>query len=100
MVHPELTLDSIVQRDADVIAAEAGRDIVMICISNGLYYGVSDIAREIWEVVGDPIRVSDIIDKLISSYDINRSSCEEQTLSFLRDLISEGLLRIRDGETS
>jgi hypothetical protein len=100
MVHPELTLDSIVQRDADVIAAEAGRDIVMISISNGLYYGVSDIAREIWDVVGDPIRVSDIIDKLISSYDINRSSCEEQTLSFLRDLISEGLLRIRDGETS
>jgi len=39
-----LNLDCIVQRDPDVMTAEAERDLVMVSIANGLYYGVSGVA--------------------------------------------------------
>ena len=91
-----LNLDCIVQRDPDVIAAEADQDLVMVSIANGFYYGVSDVAREIWEAIERPKKISDLIDDLTKTYNVDRSSCEEQTLSFLEDLLTEGLLQVRD----
>ena len=46
-----LTLNSIIQRDPEVIAAEADQDLVMVSIATGYYYGVSDVAREIWDAI-------------------------------------------------
>jgi hypothetical protein len=101
MTFPQiLNLDSIVQRDLDVIAAEADHDLVMMSISNGAYYGVSNVAREIWEAIERPKKVSDLIDDLTATYNVDRSLCQEQTLSFLENLLSEHLVQVRDGPTS
>jgi hypothetical protein len=95
-----LTLDCVVQRDQDVVAAEADQDVVMVSIPNGLYYAVSDIAREIWETIDRPTKISDLIDDLTAIYAVDRQLCEEETLSFLEDLRTEGLLQVRDGTSS
>lgn len=95
-----LNLNCIVQRDPDVIAAAADRDLVMVSIANGLYYGISDVAREIWEAIERPKKISDLIDDLAGGYNIDRTTCEQETLSFLEDLRTEGLLKVSDGKTS
>ena len=95
-----LNLDCIVQRDPDVMTAEAERDLVMVSIANGLYYGVSEVAREIWETIQQPKKVSDLINDLAGTYNIDRTTCEQETLSFLEDLRSEGLLKVVDGPAS
>ena len=101
MTFPQmLNLNCIVQRDPDVIAAEADRDLVMVSIANGLYYGVSDVAREIWETIERPKRISDLIDDLAGTYNIDRTTCEQETLAFLEDLRTEGLLKVSDAEVS
>ena len=101
MTFPQiLNLNCTVQRDPDVIAAEADRDLVMVSIANGLYYGVSDVAREIWETIERPKKISDLIDDLASTYNIDRTTCEQETLSFLEDLRTEGLLKVSDVEVS
>ena len=95
-----LNPESVVQRDHDVIAAEADQDVVMVSIANGLYYAVSDIARDIWETIDRPKKISDLIDGLTATYNVDRHRCEEETLSFLEDLRTEGLLQVRDGTSS
>jgi hypothetical protein len=92
-----LTLDSIIQRDPEIIAAEADKDLIMVSIATGSYYGLSDVARAIWDAIERPKRISDLIDDLTASYQIDSSSCEEQTLSFLEALLNEGLLQVNDG---
>jgi hypothetical protein len=91
-----LNLDTVVQRNADVMAAEAGSDLVMVSIVNGLYYGVSDIAREVWEAIEHPKKISDLIDDLLARYNVDKSRCEAETLSFLQDLLSEQLLQVKN----
>jgi hypothetical protein len=91
-----LTLNSIIQRDPEIIAAEADRDIVMVSIATGHYYGLSDVAREIWETIERPIKISDLVDDLTESYHVDASSCKVQTLSFLEALRDEGLLQVKD----
>jgi hypothetical protein len=91
-----LTLTSIIQRDSEVIAAEADRDLVMVSVATGHYYGISDVAREIWETIERPTRVSDLVNDLVANYQIDSISCEQQTLSFLEALLDEGLLQVKD----
>lgn len=98
-VSEKLDSGCVIQRDPEVIDAETDQEVVMVSIANGLYYGVSDVAREIWKTIEQPKRISDIIDDLAATYNIDRHSCEEQTLSFLESLRSEGLLRVKDGSS-
>ncbi len=91
-----LTLNSIIQRNPEVIAAAADQDLVMVSIASGTYYGVSDVGPESWDAIERPKRVSDLVIDLTASYHINSSSCEEQTLSFLETLLAEDLLLVTD----
>ena len=49
-----LRTDWVVQRDSDIIAAEADQDLVMVSIEKGFYYGLSNVGREIWEAIEHP----------------------------------------------
>jgi|SRR6516162_2323528 hypothetical protein len=95
-----LDLQCVVQRDPEILAAEADNDLVMVSIANGFYYAVSNVARDIWEAIERPKKVSDLIDDLAISYNIDRATCREETLSFLEDLRAEGLLKVSDGSGS
>ena len=95
-----LNLNSIVQRASDVIAAESGHDLVMVSVTKGLYYGISDVARGIWEAIEHPKKISDLIDDLTASYRIDRETCARETISFLESLRSEELLQVRDGSVA
>ena len=92
-----LTLNSIIQRNSEVLVAEAAQDLIMVNIASGYYYGLSDVARKIWEAIERPKRVSNLIDDLTANYNVSSSLCEEQTLAFLNALLDEGLLQVEDG---
>ena len=62
-----LTMDSIIQRDAEVVAAEADQDLIMVSIATGYYYGVSNVARDIWDAIERPKKVSDLVHDLTST---------------------------------
>jgi len=92
-----LTLNSIIQRDPEVIFSEADKDLIMVSIPSGCYYGLSHVAREIWDAIERPKRVSDLVGGLTARYDVSSSLCEQQTLSFLQALLDEGLLQVKEG---
>jgi hypothetical protein len=75
MTFPQmLSLDCIVRCDPEIIAAEAHKDLVMVSIANGLYYVVSDVAREIWQERTQ--RISDLVNDRQTTY-------QDETLSVL-----------------
>jgi Coenzyme PQQ synthesis protein D (PqqD) len=92
-----LTLNSIIQREPEVMAAEADQDLIMVSIATGYYYGISNVAREIWDAIECPKRVSDLVHDLTTTYHIDPPACEDQTLSFLKALLEEGLVQVKDG---
>jgi hypothetical protein len=95
-----LTLNSVIQRNPEVIAAEADQDLIMVSFTTGHYYGISEVAREIWDAIERPKKVADLVDHLTTTYDIDSSACKDQTLSFLEALFDEGLLQVKDGSAS
>ena len=97
---PILSLQSMIQRDPEIIGAEAGEDLVMVSIETGHYYGVSKIAKDIWRMIESPVTVSDLINHLMTNFEVDRACCEEQTLAFLEELLAEGLLQVKDASAS
>ncbi len=100
MLVPELNRNCIVQRNPEIIAAETDQDLVMVSIANGSYYAVSDVARVIWDAIEQPKKVSDLVNDLASGYDVDESKCEEEALSFLGNLLTEGLLQVKNGPSA
>jgi hypothetical protein len=91
-----LTIYSIVQRDTDVISAEADQELIMVSIATGFYYGLSGVGREIWDSIAHPKMVAELVDDLTANYEIDSATCKEQTLSFLETLLAQGLVRVED----
>ena len=79
----KLTPNHVVQRVADQIAAEVDDDLVMVNVETGYYYAVSDVARDIWDSIERPTKISNLIDELakmkgkFSCIKYSRHYCEE-----------------------
>src|SRR5262249_42944559 len=91
-----LTINSVVQRETEIVSAELDQDLMMVSIATGHYYALSDVARQVWAAIERPTRISDLIADLTSNYNVDSASCEEQTLSFLGSLFDEGLLQVKN----
>jgi hypothetical protein len=95
-----LTLNSIIQRDSEVISAEADQELIMVSIASGHYYGLFDVARQIWDAIERPRRISDLVGDLTASYRVEVSTCEDETLLFLEALLEEGLVKVKNESVS
>ena len=95
-----LKLDSVVQRRSNLMSADVDEDVVMVNVETGYYYAASDVAREIWEAIERPTKISDLIDDLTATHDVERSECQEQTVAFRETMLAERLLQVSDGPTS
>ncbi len=94
-----LTLDSKVARLPDLIFTEVDNDLVILSIANSKYYGAESVGRRIWQLIEQPITVTEICDALLNEFDTDRASCERDVLTFLDQLLTEKLIDVQSPET-
>ena len=89
-----LSATSIVQWSDDQIAAAVDREIVILSIERGSYFGLDDIGSEIWQRLEAPIRVDALCDSLAAKYDADRVTIGRDVLALLEKLAGEGLITV------
>lgn len=82
-------------RNENLFAAELGPELAMLNVERGRYYVFSGTARQIWNMLGEPVRFGDLRQRLLDRYDIDEESCERDLLELLDQLIEEGLVRVQ-----
>jgi hypothetical protein len=87
-----MALDDIVAQGKGSIVSDMAGEKVMLSVRNGKYYGFGDIGGKIWDMMERPIAVGQLVDTLLSEYEVERGECERHVLSFLELLAKEGLL--------
>ena len=55
---------------------------------------LGNVGGEIWDQIAEPIRINDLVTKLMEVFEVDRRTCEEDVCSFLEDLMKEGLLKV------
>ena len=79
----------------DVLSTPLGSEQVMLNLRDGTYYGLDEVGSEIWRLVQQPIRVSEICDAILDAYEVDPERCGEDVIRLLGELMQRGLIELR-----
>jgi hypothetical protein len=94
MSNNMISTESVVSRVDDIVASDIDDEKVMMSVEKGRYYALDPVGSRVWELIEKPIKVSGLIEALLSNYDVDRKTCEHDVLAFLEDLRGDGLVVI------
>ena len=94
MTHPTaFTLQTVVSQGADILTSDVDGELVMMHVSSGEYFGLDAVSRRIWELVAQPQAIEAVCERLTSEFDVDRATCEAETLEFVGQLAEAGLVK-------
>lgn len=74
--------------------ADLNGEKVMMNLDKGKYFALNSIGSRIWEIMKSEICAKDIVKILLEEYDIDKETCENNVLNYLRLLENEELITI------
>jgi hypothetical protein len=81
-------------RSETLLSNHLGKDVVMMDIEKGAYYGMEKVAARIWEMVENPVTVGNICENLTNEYEVSPEKCLADLTPFLDDLLSREIIEI------
>ena len=88
----DIGLETVVVRGAEHVEAPLGGQTVMMSIARGKYFALDGTGQRIWELISEPMRVGEIVDRLTEEYDVDREQCTAEVKSFVAELAENGLV--------
>lgn len=80
-------------RNPSVLSARLGDDeLALLGAAQGKYYGLNGTATRIWELLETPSTLDEICATLVSEFEIDRGTCEQETRALLDELVAEALV--------
>jgi hypothetical protein len=92
-----ITLDSTVVAAKEQVASDLGGETAILNLKNGVYYGLDEVGSRIWELIQEPIRVSQVQAALLAEYEVEAGQCEQDLLALLEKLAAETLVDVSNG---
>ena len=88
-----INLEDIVVRNDAVLGADVNGETVLLDVESGLYFGMAETARTIWDAVAAPTVVATLCGQLAEQFEAPAEVIEADTLAFLDRLEARGLVR-------
>lgn len=96
MTSPEISADSIVVRNADILFSRVDNELLAINVESGFCYSLNDTAGRIWALLEAPVFVGELSARLCKDYAVDEETCLQDTLELLRELHKDELVRLGD----
>ncbi len=84
--------DTVVQEKGNIVS-DMDKEKVMLSIHNGKYYNLGEVGGLIWGLIEQPTTVTALVSNLMVEYQVEQSVCEGQVITFLEQLLAEGLIQ-------
>jgi hypothetical protein len=91
-LHPPLSLAAVVIRAGGFLSAEIDHEVVALSIEHGTCYGLNRVGSRVWTLLASPLRIRDLIETLLTEYQVDPDICERQVLDLLEELRAESLI--------
>lgn len=86
--------ENIISRNPEIDATDLDGEVVMMNMEKGQYFMMNEVGSRIWEIIEEPIKVSEIINALLSEFEVEREECENTVMEFLNDLNYGALIKV------
>lgn len=80
----------------DVLGCELQDEAIILDLKSGVYYGLDSMGARLWQLVQQPIVVSEVCEIILDEYDVDREQCERDLCSFFQEMVVNGLVEIRN----
>jgi Coenzyme PQQ synthesis protein D (PqqD) len=80
------------QRTPSVLFAELGTDVVALEVNLGYCFGMEDGTAAIWNLLGSPIGIDEIVERLTQSHEVKAEACRRDVERIIGQLEQEGLV--------
>jgi len=91
LIKPEQTVQQISEK---ILATDVGDDLVMMDIETGQYITLNKMGRIIWQEIASPVKVSELLNKLMERFQVTEEVCRQDTLEYLNLMLEEHLLQV------
>ena len=92
----KLSKSSIIQLSKEAVHCDVEDEVVILCMNDGVYYGLNSVGAFIWNIIKKPKSVDEIHRAIIKEYDIGKEESERDLMELLNDLLNKGLIEITD----
>ncbi len=76
----------------DILFRQVENEAVLLNISTGMYYGLSETSIIFWEALRDQQPLSSALEKITAEYEVEYSQVMDDLKTFLEDLSNYGLI--------
>ena len=97
MTTPEIVLDSVVSVAREQVSSDLGSEVAILGLRRNVYYSLDGVGKRVWELIQSPRTVSEILENLLSQYQVDDARCREDLLSLLRTMEEQGLIDVAGG---
>lgn len=78
------------------VGAEMGQDVILLHLTNGLYFGLDHVGARIWQLLQVPITLEDMEQVLLQEYDVDPDRCHIEVVQLVEELLAQGLVEVRE----
>ena len=75
-----------------VMSRLVGDEMVLLDLASGIYFGLDGVGQRIWESVAEGNSLEQIVDLIVSEFDVDEDQAQTDVLEFASDLVERGLL--------
>ena len=86
--------DTVLIRDGEPAGVLLDDNYVLLSVRAGSYFEFNRIATEIWKILAEPCRVSEVLDRLSKTHDVDTQILSRDVTSFLNKLVKHRLVRV------
>ena len=98
---PALSPNALVSRREHPLTNDlSDTETVMLDIERGTYFGLQHVGKVIWEQLESPIRVADLCGYLLTRFEVDTDTCQEEVDYFLAQLLDQGLIEVHDAPSA
>lgn len=76
----------------EVIFAELGDEVSLLCVQTGVYYSLNSLGAAIWRKIQQSKTLAEIKSELIEEYEVDEVRCESDLIRIVGDLRNHGLV--------
>lgn len=76
------------------VACAFGDGTAILDTRSNLYFTVDEVGSTIWELMSEPVDMSNIVDTVVKEYDVSETQCRPDIDSFLEQLKQRELVKI------
>jgi len=74
-----------------VLTEEIDGELVVLDLDGDVYFSLNDVGRAIWEEAAGGGSFAEIVDAVVSQYDVERGRARSDAADFLAEVLDEGL---------